>query len=68
MDSEVAKGQLQVALDSLFTEDSTSIGDITDEDWENCRDLLVKYMGIDESIQASDLYTRECTPDELPAK
>lgn len=65
---EVVSGSLGVALDSLFAEDSETLGDLSEEDWKNCRDLMVTYLGVDESIQAEDLYTFDCLPEELPAR
>lgn len=68
LDEAVVKGSLQVALDSLFTENSKTLGDVSAEEWEDCRNLLVDYLGISDSITAEDLYTFDCLPDELPAK
>lgn len=65
---EVVKGSLTVALESLFDDDATTLAGLTAEDWEDCRELLVNYLGVDESVQATDLYTFECLPDELPAR
>ncbi len=67
-DENVVKGSLAVALDSLFDKDAKTLAGLTEEDWNNCRDLLVTYLGVDESIQAEDLYTFECLPEELPAR
>lgn len=68
MNKDTAKGGLEVALSSLFTANSKTLSDLSVEDWENCRDLLVQYMGVDEKVQATDLYTFECLPEDLPAK
>ncbi|TAH72735.1 MAG: hypothetical protein EWM47_03515 [Anaerolineaceae bacterium] len=68
MDRKTAVGGLEVALSSLFTESSKTLGDLSVSDWEKCRDLLVEYMGIDDSLKATDLYTFECLPDNLPAR
>jgi NitT/TauT family transport system substrate-binding protein len=68
MDKNTALGGLQVALDSLFAADSSTLGNLSESDWENCRDLLVNYMGVDESVKATDLYTFDCLPEDLPAK
>ena len=67
-DENVVKGSLAVALDCLFDKDAETLADLTKEDWNNCRDLLVNYLGVDESIQAEELYTFECLPKELPAR
>lgn len=67
-DENVVKGSLAVALDSLFDNDAETLAGLTEEDWDNCRELLVTYLGVDESIQAADLYTFECLPDDLPAR
>ncbi len=68
MDKDTAIGGLEVALASLFTEESTNLGRLSVEDWEKCRDLLVEYMGIEETVQATDLYTFDCLPDDLPKR
>lgn len=68
LDQAVVEGSLEVALDSLFAEDSETLGDVSEDDWNACRDLLVNYLGVDESIQAEDLYTYACLPEELPAR
>ncbi|MCI9216371.1 MAG: ABC transporter substrate-binding protein [Dorea sp.] len=67
-DENVVKGSLAVALDCLFDKDAETLAGLTKEDWNNCRDLLVNYLGVDESIQAEELYTFECIPKELPAR
>ena len=67
-DRDVVAGSQAVALSCLFAEDSETLGDLSVEDWQNCRDLLVEYLGVDESIQAEDLYTFDCLPEELPAR
>ena len=68
LDQAVVEGSLSVALDSLFAEDSETLGDVSEEDWNACRDLLVNYLGVDESIQAEDIYTYACLPEDLPAR
>lgn len=62
------EGSLAVALDSLFAEDSKTLGDVSETDWINCRDMLVNYLGVDETIQPEDLYTFDCLPAELPLR
>ena len=68
LDQAVVEGSLSVALDSLFAEDSETLGDVSEEDWNACRDLLVNYLGVDESLQAEDIYTYACLPEDLPAR
>lgn len=68
LDQAVVEGSLEVALDSLFAEDSETLGDVSEDDWNACRDLLVNYLSVDESIQAENLYTYACLPEELPAR
>lgn len=68
LDRANAEGSLGVALDSLFAQDSKTLGDVSEDDWISCRDMLVNYLGVDESIQPEDIYTYDCLPSELPAK
>lgn len=68
LDEEVVKGSLEVALDSLFAEDSETLGDVSETDWEACRNLLVEYLGLSSDMSAEELYTYDCLPDNLPAK
>ncbi len=68
MDRNTAIGGLEVALASLFTEDAKTLGGLSEADWEKCRDLLVEFMGIEASVKATDLYTFECLPDDLPKR
>ena len=68
LDRSNAEGSLGVALESLFAKDSQTLGDVSEDDWKSCRDMLVHYLGVDESIQPEDIYTYDCLPAELPAK
>lgn len=68
LDQAVVEGSLAVAIDSLFAGDSETLGDVSEEDWNTCRDLLVNYLGVNESVQATDIYTYDCLPDDLPAR
>lgn len=68
LDQANVEGGLGIALDSLFTKDSETLGDVSEDAWVSCRDMLVNYLGVDESIQPEDIYTYDCLPSELPAK
>lgn len=68
MNKDTALGGLKVALGSLFAADSKTQGDLSENDWENCRTLLVKYMHVKDSVKATDLYTKDYLPDNLPSK
>jgi NitT/TauT family transport system substrate-binding protein len=65
---DTALGGLNVALNSLFASDSKTLGDLSANDWENCRPLLVKYLKVKDTVKATDLYTFDYLPDDLPSK
>lgn len=63
-----ARGGLDAALASMFTDSSKTMADVSPEEWETCIQLLRDYMGLDGSFPADVFYTTVCLPDELPAK
>lgn len=68
VDTDLARGGLDAALASLFTESSATISDVSSEEWEVSVQLLRDYMELDDSFPADTLYTTVCMPEELPAK
>lgn len=65
---QTARGGLDAAIASLFTESSKTMGDVSAEEWEVSIQLLRDYMGLDDSFPADVFYTTACMPAELPAK
>jgi NitT/TauT family transport system substrate-binding protein len=68
LEVNVARGGLDAAIGSLFTDSSKTISDVSKEEWETSIQLLRDYMGLDDSFPADTFYTTECMPTELPAK
>lgn len=68
LEVNVARGGLQAAIDSLFTDSSTTMADVSDEEWATSIQLLRDYMGLDDSFPYDVFYTKSCMPTDLPAK
>lgn len=68
LEVKVARGGLDAAIASLFTDSSKTISDVSKEEWETSIKLLKDYMGLDDTFPADTFYTTECMPTKLPAK
>ncbi len=68
IDIDQSVKELNVALGSLYTANSTEMGRISDEDWKACLDLLVEYMGLDKTFPYDAFYTNDLLPENLPKK
>jgi NitT/TauT family transport system substrate-binding protein len=51
-----------------FRKDSKTFGNVTDKEWKETFDLLVKYMGVNGAYPVDAFYTNELLPPDLPPR
>ena len=67
-DPVAMKSQLLTALTFLFSPNSNTLGKAPPEEWERTVALLSEYQGLPQGTRATDCYTDEFLPDNLPTR